>query len=605
MKESGDWLDRAMSFVATFLGTGFALVVAWALTETFTSIRLGLGGSRGAVGVAILTISLVLAIWRARRAGRRPAAPAAQQGAGAGDPLNDRLKQRQDKIAAGAGKSNAQPASDPIAEMAAWIQADAKKKDDAHKARIRAHVERPVPPTGDVERASVAKGRSACLAIRHVFPPRHPQRSMSFLGGVPLAPDGDDFDHPMIHNREGLLEPLTFMGQIELSALPDGPGRGLLPEIGYLYFFAPMSRTFDESAMHFCVRYVPRKVSKSWGPRECGLQSFIEEPADLPYRFPWMNWREMPHYPRAYPRIEIELGWIDDGGEVEEGDPDAADGFPWEVAEQRRRAQLVAFHGAPVAWDPVLSWQGKQVDRLWVPYEGFPTNRHALEILLGFLKTYIKEEKQAIQALMASLASDAAAAHVVEWLQKQLDTYTKFEFRHRELLDHIGLGKPVDDKMRSGVLALLDEVRAGVLPDTVMERRRRYFLQCLPHVLNNWISVAAVESAEPALMAPDGVEQIPTAIIEALRYRHTVLKDPAFSKDGHYAQHQMLGKGDLVQTAADEMGQEQGYILLLQLSPDDPLGWSFGDSGVLQYWIHPADLAARRFENSILTIEGH
>jgi hypothetical protein len=22
-------------------------------------------------------------------------------------------------------------------------------------------------------------------------------------------------------------------------------------------------------------------------------------------------------------------------------------------------------------------------------------------------------------------------------------------------------------------------------------------------------------------------------------------------------------------------------------SPDDALGWSFGDSGVLQYWIHP------------------
>ena len=40
-------------------------------------------------------------------------------------------------------------------------------------------------------------------------------------------------------------------------------------------------------------------------------------------------------------------------------------------------------------------------------------------------------------------------------------------------------------------------------------------------------------------------------------------------------------------------------------SPDDALGWSFGDSGVLQYWIYPADLAARRFENAILTIESH
>src|SRR5262249_48650590 len=141
------------------------------------------------------------------------------------------------------------------------------------------------------------------------------------------------------------------------------------------------------------------------------------------------------------------------------------------------------------------------------------------------------------------------------------------------------------------------------LPASVVERRRRYLLERLPHVLNEWLSVAAVESAEDALMAPAGAEQIPAAIIEALRYRHTVLKDPTFSRDGHFAQHQMLGKGDLVQAAADEMGQD--HILLLQLSPDDPLGWRFGDSGVLQYWIHPADLAARRFENSILTIESH
>jgi hypothetical protein len=588
-----------MSFVATFLGTGFVLVMAWALTETSTSIRLGLGGSRGAVLTALLAISLAMAIWRGRRAGRRPVVAKAQPEAGAGAPSNDDLDRRREKILAGAGKSWAEAASDPMADMAAWFQADAKKRDDADKARIRAHVERPVPPTGDAERASVAAARSACLAIRHVFPPRHPQRSMSFLGGVPLAPGNGELDYPMIHNRKGLLEPLTFMGQIDLSALPDGPGRGLLPEIGYLYFFAPMSRTFDKSAMHFCVRYVPRKVSKSWGPQECPLELFIEEPDELAHRFPWMNWREKPYSPRAYPRIEIELGWLDDSGEVEEGDPDAADGFPWEVAAQRRRAQLVAFHGAPVAYDPVLSSNGKPVDRLWVPYEGFPANRHALEILLGFLKTYVKEEKQAIQLRAASLASDAATAHVAEWLDQQLNAYSKFEFRHRELLDL--RGTPVDDDVRSGVLALLDEVRAGVLPMSVMERRR--FLQRLPHVLNEWISVAAIESSETALMAPDGAAQIPTAIIEALRYRHAVLKDPTFSKDGHFAQHQMLGRGRQVQTAADEMGQE--YILLLQLSPDDPLGWGFGDYGVLQYWIHPADLAGRRFENTVLTIECH
>jgi uncharacterized protein YwqG len=134
----------------------------------------------------------------------------------------------------------------------------------------------------------------------------------------------------------------------------------------------------------------------------------------------------------------------------------------------------------------------------------------------------------------------------------------------------------------------------------VMDRRR--FLQRLPRVLNAWIAEAAVESAETALRTPDDAAKIPPDIVEALRYRHSRLKE-AFSEKGHFTQHQMLGRGDVVQTAAEEMGHD--YILLMQFSPDDALGWSFGDSGVLQYWIHPADLAARRFENAILTIESH
>lgn len=584
MKESSDWLDRAMSAVLTFLGAGLALVFALALTETYTSVSFSVGGSRSAVGWAIFAISLALAIWRGRSANPGKPAPTGKPGVGGSNNGSDPFM---DKVIAVVGKPNGQFSAE---QLSTWFQAEAKEKDDAHKAQIRAHVERPVPPTSDADRAATAMAREACLAIRHVFPPRHPQRSMSFFGGTPLAPPGEELDYPMIHNREGLLEPLTFMGQIDLSALPDGPARSLLPDIGYLYFFAPMSRAFDRSAMHFCVRYVPRKVGKDWGPLGDMLRTSIDEPANLPYLFPWLNWLEKPGYPRAFPRVEIELGWIDDTREVEEGDPDAANGFPWDVAAQRIRAQLVAFHGVPAVYDPVLSWRSRPVDRLWVPYEGFPSNRHAVDILTGFLKSYIKKEKAAQRAREASQPSDAAAA---------IDAYATFEHCHRDLLDL--RGRALDDQVRAAVLAMLDEVRSG-LPESLTDRN--HILQRLPHVLNKWISVAAIESVEAALREPGGAAQIPAEIIEALRYRHTPLKEP-FSEKGDYSQHQMLGRGELVQTAAGEMGEEEGYILLLQLVPDDALGWSFGDAGVLQYWIHPADLAARRFENSILTIESH
>jgi hypothetical protein len=122
-------------------------------------------------------------------------------------------------------------------------------------------------------------------------------------------------------------------------------------------------------------------------------------------------------------------------------------------------------------------------------------------------------------------------------------------------------------------------------------------------VMNDWIARAAVEGAESALADPDGIAQVPDAVVEALRYRQRVLRDPDFSKSGSYAQHQMLGRGVAIQDAAELMAPE--HILLLQLRWDNALDWHMGDAGAVQYWIRPADLAARRFENTVLTFESY
>src|SRR5687768_15875102 len=100
-------------------------------------------------------------------------------------------------------------ARDPLAGVMAEFQAQAKRSDDAHKACIRAHVDRKIPPIGDEGREMIKRARRAKLANKHIFPPRLPQRSMRYLGGLPIVPD--DFDWPTIHNRVGHLERLTFM----------------------------------------------------------------------------------------------------------------------------------------------------------------------------------------------------------------------------------------------------------------------------------------------------------------------------------------------------------------------------------------------------------
>ena len=601
-------LDAIATFIGTFFVACFLQIMLWAGYETANGI-IEPNWLRNLVILTMAAISLGVATWRARRtlAARRNAAAKA-----ASAPPRERVRAAAAQRPSGPPTQPREKAAprDIAAEMAAEFQALAKRSDDAHKAKIRAHVERKAPPLTGADRAAIAQAQPACLAIRHVFPPRHPQRSMSFLGGVPLAPD--DLDWPMIHNREGLLEPLTFMGQIELRSLPEGAARALLPDRGCLYFFAPMSGNFDGSANHFVVRYVAKNAGAKWGPQHNpGFLQPIDGVENARYFHGWLNWRDQPDkfYPRSYPRVEIELGWVSDGGEVEEGDADAKGGFPWEVAAARRRAALVAFHGAPVPYDPLLSAHDKPIDRLWVPFAGFPNNRRAAEIVVGFVRTYLKEEEEALKARHAALPAPVEGQPDPERqrLAAQLEQYAAFRREHRQALDLAlptgpgGPGKTLDEAQRAAVLALLEALRSAALPEAAIERHYQH--KRLPAVLNEWIAASAIEPGEATLADPEGRGGLPDAVVEALRHRHAVLRDPRFSENGEYAQHQMLGRGDVIQTAADEMASE--HILLLQLRPNDALGWHMGDYGALQYWIHPADLAARRFEHTVLTFESH
>jgi hypothetical protein len=68
--------------------------------------------------------------------------------------------------------------------------------------------------------------------------------------------------------------------------------------------------------------------------------------------------------------------------------------------------------------------------------------------------------------------------------------------------------------------------------------------------------------------------------------------------------HQMFGRGIEIQGDSCAM-REEGYIMLLQLTHDDLMHWSFGDNGVYQFWILPADLAKRNWAAAKMTFECH
>jgi len=447
-------------------------------------------------------------------------------------------------------------AIDP-ASMVAEFQAQAKRSDDAHKARIRAHVERKVPPLSEDGRKTIERARGARIAIKHIFPPRIPQRSMSYLGGLPIVPE--DFDWPTLHNRQGLLERLTFMAQVDCADLPAGPARDLFPDRGYLYFFAPMTDTFGPDAAHFVVRHEPRRVTQKWEPLDVSLTGEIV--SDDPMDAIWRGKRT------HYDRIEIEFGWI-----AEPGDDEVAarsnEGHAFQVAEKIRAERQDAFYGPVPAASSLLSVQQAPKDALWIPYDGFPINWKTVRILRKFVEAYHREEAE-------DVANRQSQSKMAEVFRPALNVGAK---------DYDA--PPAEVKTQ--ILAFLEDVRMNGMPSS---KERTYPHLRLPLVLKQWLAAAATHGAEGALTDPDGAALVPDDVIAALAHRHTARK------------HQMLGEGEVVQVAADEM--KDRYVLLFQLGPDKALDWTRGEMGPLQYWITPEDLAAKRFENTVLTIEAY
>ena len=472
--------------------------------------------------------------------------------------------------------------ANPAAQMMAAMQEQAKQSDDEHTARIKAHAGRKVPPLTDAGRKTIERGRKAWLAIKHVFPPRLPQRSMSYFGGLPIVPD--DFDWPTLHNRKGLLERPNFVAQIDCSDLPPGPARDLFPDRGYLYFFAPMSSTFGPDAMHFVTRYVPQQATQKWTPLDMPFTGKIEsgDPMDEVWR------GQRTHYDR----VEIEFAWIAEPTD-EEVAARTAEGHAFEVAERIRAERLDAVHGRPLTTESRISAHHAPKDALWIPYAGFPINWTSARIVRKFVEAYHREETQEVADRLKTLGQvgpDHPEAQRLQTLQRELSVFSsKMSGVFRPTVN-AGLKEsdapPIE--VKEAILQFLEDLRVHGMPSA---KERRYGHQRLPFVINKWLEIAAIEGAERGLTDPAGAPLIQSDVVAALAHRHAPRK------------HQMLGAGEVVQVAADEM--KYRHLLLLQLGPDPALNWTVGEMAPMQYWITPEDLAARRFENTILTIEAY
>jgi hypothetical protein len=336
--------------------------------------------------------------------------------------------------------------------------------------------------------------------------------------------------------------------------------------------------------MHFVTRYEPRQATQKWEPLDMPFTEKIE-PAD-PMDMIWRGKRT------HYDRVEIEFGWIAEPTDDEVA-ARADEGHAFEVAARIRGEKLDAFYGAPVSPDPMLSAHHAPKNTLWTPYAGFPINWKSARILRKFVEAYHREETEDVAKRLEALgavADDDPEAQRLRTLQRELSALRSKISNVFFPTINAGLKEydapPVE--VKGQILAFLEDLRTNGMPSS---KERRYRHLQLPLVINQWLAIAAIQGAEGGLTDPHGAPLIGRDVVAALAHRHASRK------------HGMLGEGEVVQVAADEM--KDRYLLLLQLGPDVALDWTVGEMGPLQYWITPEDLAAKRFENTVLTIEAY
>jgi hypothetical protein len=232
-------------------------------------------------------------------------------------------------------------------------------------------------------------------------------------------------------------------------------------------------------------------------------------------------------------------------------------------------------------------------DALWTPYEGFPANWKTARIIRKFVESYHREEMDDVVNRLKAAGEgtgDDPEAQRLKTLQHELSAMRTKIFN--AFFPTISVGHkdydapPVEVKQQ--IIAFMEDLRANGMSSSKV---RPYHHLRVPAVINQWLEIAAIHGAEGGLTDPNGASLIGPEVVAALAHRHASRK------------HQMLGEGEVVQVAADEM--KDRYLLLLQLGPDAALGWTVGEMGPLQYWITPEDLAAKQFDNTVLTIEAY
>jgi hypothetical protein len=410
-------------------------------------------------------------------------------------------------------------------------------------------------------KAMIRARTKPAIGFRREFPPAQAHKVTSFFGGEPYAPA--DFEWP---RSQATRLPLTFMAQVDCRDLPDSAARQKVPANGILYFFADLSRQSgieDGSfVLHMETGHGPlyEHPVPDYAPRCFG--------ADAPAAFPWIDRTKGSdtRFPRTFPKWVMTPAQIDTFPVSPPKDWD--DDRPG--SHEAMRAELLAQSWekalGPLADSKPLEPEGDEAEeRVWLPFASFPHNWRAVEMVAG--------------QLLHDLQTRRIAEEKVRLLQSQANSWV--ERARAEKLD----GCPAADDAQ----AFRDWLNALALRDDLLATQGGRKLSTA--LVSGAVAAVAALSIEQALREGGAqARAVPDEAVERVRTRHAGMLG-----------HQMLGEGALM--AGEAPTYAERHSLLMQFKADPAMLWPFSE-GAWQYWILPSDLAARRFERTVLIYAG-
>lgn len=423
--------------------------------------------------------------------------------------------------------------------------------------------ELPPSPAASQGTPSVAADALAqAVVFRQIFPPP-PAGARSFYGGVPLTPAPLDWPRSA---RTGL--PLHFLLQVDCAQVAPRARLTVLPGSGALLFFADLTGTpGHDTPAEGRVIWLDESDEATWTeadpPADLPPAHAGERPEGSAPAWPWALDAQdapqvLPRWPFVPTVIELLAG----------ADARTGSAITWPDGPTTADA-LLAAQGTPVAVfalspnDFNLAGNG-QMDR---PWPGFPHDWLAIQTLVAMLlREAARTTPTSARALWPDLDEDA-----------RRDLLARIESECAEW-HALARTKPAFADVTEPVRAAFWEWFSSHAP--------------LARLVAPGACVAAVETTLHAL--PGKAAVFPDELIARLAYRHALAVRTATRVHARVPDRLLAAPSE---TEADQSSRVQRQVLLLELSTDEALGHHLGDH-VLQFWIAPDDLAARRLDTA-------